>query len=249
MPVTPRIIITYGKTFSREIFSYFSIDALLLYKRDSLVGNYIHNLISEGEGLRLDFKYCISDLQKIARTLSAFSNSAGGTLLIGVRDNGSLAGVSSEEELYMIDAAATLWCDPEVKINTRNHTINGKNILEVRVPKNRTVTVRAKDENGRWRAYFRQNDQNFMADRVILQVWRRGKSSRGLLIKFEENENLLLEQLRSAGRITLPEFRSLAGIRASKAEKILSNFVLCGIVTWEADEKGIFYRLKDTGSE
>lgn len=209
------------------------------------MGRYIHNLIITGEGMNLDFKYCISDPRKIARTLSAFSNSEGGKLLIGVRDNGSLAGVSSDEEYYMIDAAARLYCDPEVVVGTRNHTINGKTILEVDVPRSSKIPVKAKDEDGRWKAYFRQHDQNFMADRVILQVWRRSGNSRGLLLRFEEKENMLLNQLRGGEKITLAGFRALARINARTAEKILSDFILCGIITYEASEKGIFYHLSD----
>jgi len=207
------------------------------------MARYIHNLISKGEGMNLDFKYCISDPRKIAKTLSAFSNSAGGKLLIGVRDNGSLAGVSSDEEFYMIDAAARLYCDPEVVFCTRNHTINGKSILEIDVPRRGKIPVKAKDEDGRWKAYFRHNDQNFMADRVIMQVWRRCSNSRGLLLRFDEKENLLLSYLRGGEKITVNGFRALAGINTKKAEKILSDFILCGIIIYEASEKGIFYRL------
>ncbi|MEZ5020803.1 MAG: ATP-binding protein [Bacteroidales bacterium] len=209
------------------------------------MGRYIHNLISGGEGVNLDFKYCISDPGKIARTLSAFSNTAGGKLLIGVRDNGSLAGVRSDEEYYMIDAAARLHCEPEVSIITRTHTINGKTIMEVQVPRSASMPVRARDEHGRWKAYFRQKDQNFMADRVILQVWRRSGKARGLLLRFEETENMLLNHLRGGEKITVQEFRNLAGINSRQAEKILSDFVLCGLIIYEASEKGIFYRLSD----
>jgi predicted HTH transcriptional regulator len=209
------------------------------------MARYIHNLIAQGEGMNLDFKYCISDPRKIAKTLSAFSNSAGGKLLIGVRDNGSLAGVSSDEEYYMIDAAARLYCDPEVAVTTRTHTINGKSILEVDVPKSSKIPVKAKDDDGRWKAYFRQNDQNFMADRVILQVWRRSANLRGLLLRFEARENLLLNYLRAGEKISIAGFRSLAGLNARTAEKILSDFILCGIITYEASEKGIFYYLSD----
>lgn len=209
------------------------------------MGRYIHSLILKGEGVNLDFKYCISDPRKIARTLSAFSNSEGGKLLIGVRDNGSLAGVRSDEEYYMIDAAARLYCNPEVAITTRNHTINGKNILEVDVPRSTKIPVKAKDEDGRWKAYFRQHDQNFMADRVILQVWRRSGSSRGLLLRFDEKENMLLNHLRDGEKITLQAFRSLARINGKTAEKILSDFILCGIIAYHASEKGIFYHLSE----
>lgn len=207
------------------------------------MGRYIHNLILQGEGMNLDFKYCISDPHKIARTLSAFSNSEGGKLLIGVRDNGSLAGVRSDEEYYMIDSAAKLYCNPEVNVVIRNHTINGKSILEVNVPKSSVIPVRAKDEEGRWKAYFRQRDQNFMADRVILQVWRRRGRSRGLLLRFDEKQNLLLSHLRGGARITLQEFSRMAEINSRTAERILSDFILSGIVACEASEKGIFYCL------
>ena len=73
---------------------------------------YLQQLIAEGEHQQQDFKFEISDARKIARSLSAFFNTDGGRLLIGVKDNGRIAGVRSEEEIYMIEAAAKLYCRP-----------------------------------------------------------------------------------------------------------------------------------------
>ena len=70
----------------------------------------IHSLIAEGENQQQDFKYEISSICKIARSLSAFSNTDGGRLLIGVKDNGKIAGVQSDEEMYMVEAAGALYC-------------------------------------------------------------------------------------------------------------------------------------------
>lgn len=61
----------------------------------------IEALIEQGEHQQLDFKFEVSDSKKIARTLSAFANTDGGRLLIGVKDNGAISGVRSEEEYYM----------------------------------------------------------------------------------------------------------------------------------------------------
>jgi len=204
---------------------------------------HITELIKQGEGQMLDFKYCISDPRKIARSLSAFSNSDGGTLLIGVRDNGSIAGINSDEEYYMIDTAARIFCRPEVEIRINQHNINGKSVLEVTVPKGSTRPYKAKDDDGRWKAYFRQADQNFLANNVMLQVWRRSESARGLFIRFESEENILMDHLRKNGSVTLAGFKKIASINGRKAEKILSDFILCGIIVSEADEKGIHYRL------
>ena len=69
----------------------------------------IEALIEQGEHQQLDFKFEVSDSKKIARTLSAFANTDGGRLLIGVKDNGNISGVRSEEEYYMIEAASRMY--------------------------------------------------------------------------------------------------------------------------------------------
>ena len=85
--------------------------------------DYIHTLIAEGEHQQQDFKFEISDARKIAKTLSAFANTDGGRLLIGVKDNGKIAGVRSEEEKYMIEAAAQLYCVPEVEYTMQTYIV------------------------------------------------------------------------------------------------------------------------------
>ena len=77
---------------------------------------YIHALIAEGEHQQQDFKFEISDARKIAKTLSAFANTDGGKLLIGVKDNGKIAGVRSDEEQYMIEAAARTLLQPRSEL-------------------------------------------------------------------------------------------------------------------------------------
>ena len=91
--------------------------------------SYIQKLIAQGEHQRLDFKFEISDARKIARSMVAFANTDGGTLLVGVKDNGAIAGVRSEE-VYMVDAAAGLYCKPEVKFITKSWIEQGKSVLE-----------------------------------------------------------------------------------------------------------------------
>jgi predicted HTH transcriptional regulator len=69
----------------------------------------LHEYIKEGEHESQDFKFRIDDQKKIARTLSAFANTVGGRLLIGVKDNGKVVGVDPQEEFYMIEGAASLF--------------------------------------------------------------------------------------------------------------------------------------------
>jgi len=209
--------------------------------------NYLKKLIAGGENQHLDFKYCISDSRKIARTLSAFANSDGGKLLIGVRDNGSIAGIESDEEIYMVDTAAHLYCRPEITFTVKQHNAAKKTILEVDVGKGSMRPYQVKDENGRWNSYFRHNDQNLVANKVLLQVWRKQDRGTGVMVKFGKAENLLMEYLGKNGVITLSKFRKIAGISLYRAEAILANLILFEILVMNASEKGFSYSLKPVG--
>ncbi len=106
--------------------------------------DYIHALIAEGEHQQQDFKFEISDARKIAKTLSAFANTDGGRLLIGVKDNGKIAGVRSDEEKYMIEAAAQLYCRPEVDYSMQTFHVEGRSVLVVQIDESEHKPVFAK---------------------------------------------------------------------------------------------------------
>jgi predicted HTH transcriptional regulator len=203
----------------------------------------LKKLIAEGENQQLDFKFCVSDSRKIARTLSAFSNSDGGRLLIGVRDNGSIAGIKSDEEIYMVDTAAHLFCRPEVNYTIKQHAAGAKTILDVEVIKGEKRPFQAKDENGKWVAYFRHHDQNLVANKVLLQVWKKEKKKSGVLVKFSKAENLLMDYLQKNGSISLSKFKKIAGISSYRAESILANLLIFKVLIMNASERGFSYEI------
>lgn len=204
---------------------------------------HIRELIAEGENQKLDFKYCVSDSRKIARTLSAFANTDGGRLLIGVRDNGSIAGIRSDEEIYMVDTAAHIFCRPVIEYSLRQHVIGGKTILEVEVSKGNEKPYQAMNEEGRWISWIRHLDQNLSANRVLLQIWRKEKKGSGVLVKFGKAENMLMEYLQKNASITLSKFRKISGISAYRAESILANLVIFRVLVMNASEKGFTYSI------
>ena len=142
--------------------------------------DYIYKLIEEGEHQQQDFKFEISDARKIAKSLSAFSNTDGGRLLIGVKDNGKIAGVRSEEEIYMIEAAAKLYCQPQVNCQMQIHDIDGHTVLEVIVPPGTTKPYYAKDQTNKCWAYIRIKDENILATPVFKSLATRRDPKRFL---------------------------------------------------------------------
>lgn len=209
------------------------------------MSNYIKKLIRQGEHQQLDFKYAINDSKKIARSLVAFANTDGGKLLIGVKDNGSIAGIKTEEEYYMTQAAAQLYSRPEIHFEPKDWQINGKTVLEINVPKSKIAPHYAKNDEGRWLAYIRRKDKNLLANSVLLKVMKQQKNRKPILIKYSDKEKILLDYLEKNEYISISKFIRLAYLSKKHAENILVKLTLLNIIKIDISEKKIVYRLEE----
>jgi predicted HTH transcriptional regulator len=214
-----------------------------VYKFPFVLSRYIRELIEQGEHQQLDFKFEINDARKIARTLSAFANTEGGKLLIGVKDNGKIAGVRSEEEYHMIEAAAGMYCKPPVDFEVQKWTILGKTILEVDIARAENKPCLALSEEDRWLAYIRAGDQNLLANKVMLKVWQKEKRKKGILVEYSKTEEMLLDYLESNKQITLSKFCRICKIQRRQAERILSDLIALDVIRIRISEKGATYSL------
>ncbi len=202
-------------------------------------------MIREGEHQTQDFKYCISDSKKIAKSLVAFANTDGGRLLIGVKDNGNIAGVRSDEEYYMIESAAKIYSKHEIRFTTRQHWEEGKVVLEINVESSPDKPHFARDESGKWLAYFRKDDENKLANKIMIEAWRKQKSPKGILINYSTAEKFLLDFLDRNETISQSAFSRKAGITYKKAEQIISDFIVLGILKTVVTETKILFSLTE----
>jgi predicted HTH transcriptional regulator len=206
---------------------------------------YLKKLIDKGEHQYLDFKFAITDSRKIARSLVAFSNSGGGTLLIGVKDNGNISGIRSEEEIYMVDAAATLYCRPEVKYKLRLwEPAEKKQVLEVIVRPAASRLWKAQADDGRWKVWLRLCDQNIMADHVWELVWKKKQSSATKTIIFDKHEQLVLSHLSHGRTYKIEDIVQLTGLTDAKVNDLISDFIVLGLMDMNLSESGLYYSVK-----
>jgi predicted HTH transcriptional regulator len=187
-------------------------------------GGHLLKLIQQGEHQTQDFKYCINDSRKIARSLVAFANTDGGRLLLGVKDNGRIAGVRSDEEYYMVESAAKIYSNPPVEFTTKQHFVDGKTVLEVIIEPSEQKPHFARDDDGKWWVYFRKNDENRLASKIMIEVWKRQKSTDGILINYSESEKTLIDYLENNEKISVSKFARIARLSYKKAEQIIINF-------------------------
>lgn len=200
----------------------------------------LKSIIREGEHQQQDFKFRIDDSRKIARTLSAFANTDGGRLLIGVKDNGKITGIDPTEEIHMIDAAADMYCSPKLVFESRVWQEDMRLVLEIIVPKGEEI-VRSPDEEGKWRVYVRRADHTLLANKILLGVWKAQKRAHSRPEKFGEEESGLLQLISEHSPVTLSRLYRLSSLPKNRVDHLLILFVCWELVNMEMSDLGTHY--------
>ena len=206
--------------------------------------NDLYALIREGEHSEQDFKYRISDARKIARTLSAFANTIGGRLLIGVRDNGSIAGVKDEDDIYMLESASEIFLKPALKLEVWAHEIEGKNVWEIEIAEGNEKPYQVDEIDG-LKAYYRDNDQNFVANAVLKEVWKQDRLKESKHpVAFTEKEQRLIQYLKDYEEVSVSKAAKVMQLHRSKAIEILARLIRWEVINWTNEtQEGFRYSL------
>ena len=194
--------------------------------------HYLQQLISEGEHQQQDFKYRVSDAVKLARSVSAFANTDGGRLLIGVRDDGHLSGVRSEEEIHVMHQAAYKYCQPEASIKFDTYHIDGRTMVVATIPPSARRPVFALDEGGKKTAYIRIADENIVASPVHLAIWRESQQEQGAMMTYTDNVHQLLDVLQGPA-LTLNLLVRRSRLPRPKVIRLLARLIRFHVVQWE----------------
>lgn len=202
----------------------------------------IEELIEQGEHQQLDFKFEVSDSKKIARTLSAFANTDGGRLLIGVKDNGNISGIRSEEEYYMIEAASKMYTQPEIPFTATHWNIQGKSVLEVYIAPSTDKPHTAPDKDDKYKAFIRVNDENILANEILMLFWKKKRDSNGTLLKISKPVEKLLNYLDKHTHINISQFCRIAHINYYTAKNILSDLMAMNTLQYKVIDKRIVYQ-------
>lgn len=183
---------------------------------------YIARLIEEGEHEHQDFKFAISDARKIARSISAFANNDGGRLLVGVKDNGAIAGVRNEEDVYVIEQAAEMYCSPAQQLRvTAFRTEGDKTVIRIEIDRAVRRPVVVIEADGARHAYYRVKDENILAPDLMVRAWQAASAeSEGTLIRLSDVERSLLSLL-SQRPASVEEFMLSAKVSRAHAEDIV----------------------------
>ncbi len=199
-------------------------------------------LIAQGEGLHLEFKKKATHPEKIVREMIAFANTYGGTILIGIDDDGSISGLKYPEEEWMGVSALLANCRPPIPYHVSLVAIpNHRFIIRLDIAESDRRPHFLVTHDGSQETYVRVRDMSIKASAEMEEIVRRQKKKKDIKFVYGEHEHQLMEYLADHKAITLPQFRELTGLNRFKASRKLILLVLANVLKIEATEKGDLY--------
>lgn len=204
------------------------------------------SLIEGGEGFRVEFKRLVTSPEKIAKSMIAFANTKGGSILFGVDDDGKIVGVESEKtEVELLEEAGSRYCDPPIAPRLEIVPFNGKDVIVATVQESNDKPHQyVGEDSGGPRVYIRVNDKSVLASKEVVKILRDERpDGEPLQLSIGENERRLFCYLEEYERITLKQFCRLVNISERRASRILVKLVRAGAIRIHTLEKEDFFTL------
>ena len=203
----------------------------------------LQRLAAMGEGRRIEFKHRVPRPDRIARELIAFANTDGGTLLLGVDDDGTVLGLKdADEERFALATALEGRIEPPLELHIQEVRVSRKRLaLVVTVPPSpeRPHYLRpGADPRVKRKAFVRAADESIEASPEAVALMKAQRRGGGARFTFGEPERRLMAYLDRHETVTVGEYARMTGLPPWKASKTLVALAHAGLLSLHARPGG-----------
>jgi predicted HTH transcriptional regulator len=202
----------------------------------------LKRLVSQGEGSTLEFKRRATFPEKIIHEMIAFANTKGGILLLGIGDEGSLAGLKYPEDERHVMQEALKKVRPGLSYEETIIPISGtRTVIRYDIPESKTKPHCIIASDNVKTSYVRVDDKSIKASKELREIVRRKQRMKDVRFQYGEHEKFLMQYLEEKKAITLKEFVELSGLNKFYASKKLILLVVANVLRITPSEKGDLY--------
>ena len=152
----------------------------------------LKKLIKKGESKTLELKEKLPSALNLAKTVIAFSNTAGGKIVIGVNDKREIVGIKEKEVFDLQEKVSSIiydMCYPNILTEIYTMNIGGKILLVIEIFRGSFLPYYLKNKGKLKGTYIRVGSTNRLADESMILELERQRIGR----TFDEEENLEVE--------------------------------------------------------
>src|SRR5699024_6160378 len=141
----------------------------------------INQIIQQPEGRTIEFKGNLPKKSDLNKTIVAFANDAGGTLILGVKDNPrKIVGIPEEELVMLEEKLSSLIhdnCKPTILPDISFQNIKGKYLIVTRIAKGNNPPYHLKSKGEAEGTYIRVGSTNRKAMPEMIEELYRKRSN------------------------------------------------------------------------
>lgn len=204
-------------------------------------------LAQKGEGLQIEFKKKAAYPEKIVKELIALANTAGGDLLIGIDDDGTVSGQRFiEEEIFVMQKAIAELIFPPLKYEVLTIKLTEKKGIAVFQIPISAARPHYLIEHNKKQAFIRVADRSVQASKEVWEILRRGRVLRDTVFTYGRKEEILMKILEEKERITMKEFSKAANLPHFASSKTLVRLTLANVIQIHPQEAEDYFTLKES---
>lgn len=203
--------------------------------------NILDTWIARGENTQIDFKHAITSSSKIAKSISAFANTRGGKIVVGVDDNGDIIGCDPGAEKYQLQVASEKFCSQSVgqRFDILDHL--GAQILISTIGESKVKPIYAIDKKAKKKMYVRLLDKCVIPPKSLTEMLIDGEFNNTLLTHSYRNEQIMIKQyLTKQTNISFSQYADLKSISLNNAKRLLFNMLLDGHLKFYQNTEDVF---------
>lgn len=191
----------------------------------------LKKLVARGECLTLEFKHKASNPLKIVREMVAFANTAGGILLVGIGDDGSIRGLKYPEGESHVIVEALKNVKPPLPLRETFIPLGGsRTVLQFEIFESEKKPHYVIAENQSKDYFVRVTDKSIRASRELREIIKRKRLRKDIHFRYGDHEKLLMKYLEENKSITLKEFVRVSGMKRFYASRKLILLVLANVL-------------------
>lgn len=211
----------------------------------------LRKICNLGETQFVEFKQYATEPNQIIEEVSGMLNASGGSIFIGIKDDGSIAGLKfAEDDLQYLHEQIKTTIEPTFELKHELVQVSKKRaVLVFRIPEGVEKPYRAYDATLRTsKIFYRVKDECIKASRELRSILKQAGRDHGQKIVYSEIEAAVLKEIDKAGKLSKYELQEKTEFNSRKVSDCLIRLVTSRVLKIIPATSGDMFEYNHPGS-
>ena len=192
-----------------------------------------NKLFKRTDSIQLAHIESVDLVYEISATMTAFSNSEGGVIFIGINKKGKTLGVNPVTDIEKLNSISNEYCYPAVIYAISSIVDGHKIVLEVSITNSTTKITKALDDFGKKLLYVRIGNQNIVMNKLYESVRHYALDKNPKPLNLGTIESSLVSLISDTEGCSLSKVYKLSDLSRKEIDLSLTRLIAWNIISMD----------------